>query len=50
VGIYADDSVLTGGKVDFAKLDPLILSQLDQRYCTLGSDVGKAWGIGLKRR
>ena len=49
-GIFADESVLTDRKVDLKKLDPLILSQMDQRYCTLGSDAGKAWGIGLKRR
>jgi flavin reductase (DIM6/NTAB) family NADH-FMN oxidoreductase RutF len=46
VGIYADDAVLTGGKVDFAKLDPLILSQLDTRYYALGAEAGKAWSVG----
>jgi flavin reductase (DIM6/NTAB) family NADH-FMN oxidoreductase RutF len=50
VGIYADDSVLTSGKVDFAKLDPLILSQLDTRYYALGAEAGKAWSIGRKRQ
>jgi flavin reductase (DIM6/NTAB) family NADH-FMN oxidoreductase RutF len=49
VGVYADESVLTGGKVDLKKLDPLILSQMDTRYFTLGQDAGKAWGIGRTR-
>lgn len=49
VGIYADDAVLTDGKVDLAKLDPLILSQLDTRYYTLGAAAGRAWGAGRER-
>lgn len=50
VGIYADEAVLTGGKVDLAKLDPLFLSQLDTKYYSLGETCGKAWGIGLDRK
>lgn len=48
-GINVDDSVMTDGKVDFAKLDPLILSQLDTRYYAVGVEAGKAWNIGRQR-
>ena len=50
VDIYADDSVLSDGKIDMVKLNPLILSQLDTRYYVLGAEAGKAWGIGRERR
>lgn len=46
VGIYAGEEVLTDGKVDLGKLNPLILSQLDTKYYTLGKAVGRAWNAG----
>lgn len=49
VGIYADESVLTEGKVDFTKLRPFVLSQLNTRYYTLGLTAGEAWSEGRKR-
>ena len=49
-GVYADEGILTNGRVDLAKLEPLLLSQLDARYFTLGADAGKAWGCGMERR
>lgn len=48
IAIYADESVLTEGRVDLTKLDPLILSQLDARYLTLGDVAGNAWRDGRK--
>lgn len=52
VGLYADESVLTDGKVDLAKLRPLLLSQLDARYYALGPAAGRAWkdGVGFRQR
>lgn len=44
--IYADESVLTDGKVDFEKLNPLILGQLTAEYHVLGAKTGKAWSDG----
>lgn len=49
VSIYADDSVLTGGKIDFEKFNPLLLSQMDTRYYTPGPVVGKAWKSNRRR-
>lgn len=48
VAIYADEAVLTDGKVDLEKLDPLVLSQLDARYLTLGTVAGHAWRDGRR--
>jgi flavin reductase (DIM6/NTAB) family NADH-FMN oxidoreductase RutF len=48
VGVYAEERVLTDGRVDLKKLRPLLLSQMDTRYYTLGEEAGKAWGAGRK--
>lgn len=50
VSIYVDDLVMTNGKVDFTKLDPLILSQLDLCYYTVGAEAGKAWNVGHEKQ
>jgi len=43
VSIYADETALTDGRIDFTKFTPLILSQMDTRYYSLGKNTGKAW-------
>lgn len=50
VGLYADRDVLTDGRVDLARLNPLILSQMDRKYYTLGKAAGSAWSAGRGRR
>ncbi|MEI6852823.1 MAG: flavin reductase family protein [Bacteroidota bacterium] len=45
-GMYADEDVLTDGKVDFDKLDPILLTQTDSAYRSLGKKTGQAWKIG----
>jgi len=39
---------LTDGKSDFKKIKPLILSQPDTSYWSLGEPLAKAWSIGKK--
>ena len=46
VGIHADEDVLNDGKVDFDKLEPLILGQITLEYRSLGQKIGQAWKIG----
>lgn len=46
VGIFADDKVLTDGKVDLSKLNPIILGQTSTEYRNLGEKIGDAWRIG----
>lgn len=47
-GVYADPEILTDGKVDLQKLNPLLLSQLDTRYYQIGTSIGRAWRDGLQ--
>jgi len=49
---YADDGVLTEGKIDIAKLKPLLFDMASVKYWRLGPPVGNCWNIGksLKNR
>jgi len=44
--VHADESVLTDGCLDPAKLQSLLLSMPDNSYWTLGEVAGKAWQAG----
>ncbi len=48
VGVYTEDRFLTEGRLDFAKMKPLVLSQPDTAYWGLGGPVAKAWSVGKK--
>ena len=41
-----DDSVLTDGKVDVAKVAPVCFDPFNNAYCVIKETVGKAWGAG----
>ena len=43
---YAEDDVLTGGKIDVAKLRPLLFDMAGVKYWRLGPAVGKCWNVG----
>jgi flavin reductase (DIM6/NTAB) family NADH-FMN oxidoreductase RutF len=45
---YADDAVLTGGKVDLAKVKPLLFDMSSIQYWTVGGPVGACWNAGKK--
>lgn len=46
VQTHADDSVLSGEKIDVAKLKPLLFDMASIRYYRLGPSVGKCWNVG----
>ncbi len=48
VNISADESVITDGKVDTAKLKPIIFDTLNSTYVSMGKVVGKAFSDGKK--
>ena len=48
VGTYTEEKFLTDGKMDFKKMKPLLLSQPDTSYWSLGEPVAKAWSIGKR--
>lgn len=43
---YCDETVLTDGKVDFEKVQPILFVMNDQSYWSLGKKLAKAWNIG----
>jgi len=43
---YAEDGVLTGGKIDIAKLRPLLFDMASVKYWRLGPPVGNCWNAG----
>jgi flavin reductase (DIM6/NTAB) family NADH-FMN oxidoreductase RutF len=46
VNTYADESVISEGKVDIALLRPLLFDMASKRYWSLGSSLGKCWSVG----
>ncbi len=49
IEIYADESILVNGKIDFDKLDPVVLGQTNTEYRKLGEKTGQAWKIGKEK-
>ena len=48
VNMSADESILTDGKVDLGKLQPIVFDAAANTYRALGEVVGQAWGSGKK--
>ena len=48
INMSADESILTDGKVDLAKLKPIVFDAAAMSYRAIGEEVGKAWGAGKK--
>ena len=48
VNVCADESVLTDGKIDPAKLRPIVFDGVHHTYMTLGEKVGNAFSDGNK--
>ena len=46
VNMSADERILTDGKVDLAKLQPIVFDAASMTYRAIGDIVGKAWGSG----
>jgi flavin reductase (DIM6/NTAB) family NADH-FMN oxidoreductase RutF len=43
---YADESVLEDGKVDLARVKPLLFDMSSVQYWSVGRPVGRCWNIG----
>ena len=48
VNVCAEESILTDGKIDPAKLRPIVFDGVHHSYHALGEKVGKAFSDGLK--
>ena len=48
VNVSVDDSAMTDGKVDPAKVQPISFDPFNRTYHVLGDKVGDAWGSGMK--
>ena len=48
VNMSADNCILTDGKVDLGKLQPIVFDAAANTYRALGDVVGQAWGSGKK--
>lgn len=48
VSSQADESVLTDGKIDLSKLQPIMYDSASHHYRVIGECVGKAYSDGLK--
>jgi flavin reductase (DIM6/NTAB) family NADH-FMN oxidoreductase RutF len=46
VATYADEDVLTKGKVDLSKVKPLLFDMSSMKYWSLGQPVGDCWNVG----
>ncbi|TXT57875.1 MAG: Flavin reductase [Candidatus Thorarchaeota archaeon] len=46
INAYADESILTDDTPDIKKLKPFTLTMPDNRYWTVGNELGEAWNIG----
>lgn len=44
--VYADESVLTAGKIDPRKLRPFMLTMPGNTYWALGEPIAEAWSVG----
>jgi flavin reductase (DIM6/NTAB) family NADH-FMN oxidoreductase RutF len=43
---HALESVLTDGRVDVAKLEPLLFDMSGKKYWSLGRELGGCWNVG----
>ena len=43
---YADESVITEGKIDITKLKPILFDMNSKKYWGLGRELGKCWSVG----
>jgi flavin reductase (DIM6/NTAB) family NADH-FMN oxidoreductase RutF len=50
VQTYADESVLTDGKVDLAKVKPLLFDMSSVKYWSVGNAVADCWSAGKKMK
>lgn len=49
---YAEESVITEGKIDITRVDPLLFDMASLKYWSLGQPVAECWNVGksLKKK
>ena len=50
VNVSADESILTNGKIDIKKLEPIAFDGENAKYNAIGEEVADAFRVGLKLR
>lgn len=50
INIFTEDRFLTEGKPDVKKINPFLLTMPDNRYWSVGENIGKAWNAGKALR
>lgn len=48
VNVSVDGSILTDGKIDIKKLEPICFDGANNKYNVLGEEVADAFRVGLK--
>lgn len=48
VATWADPAVLTDGRIDLAKVRPLLFDMSSVEYWSLGAPVARCWDVGKK--
>ena len=43
---YADESVLSGKKIDVSKLKPLLFDMNSRKYWSMGGEIAQCWNVG----
>ncbi len=50
VETYCDEACITGGAIDYTKLQPILFTMADRSYWRLGERLAAAWSIGKEFR
>jgi len=50
VETYADESVLSDGKVDIARVKPLLFDMSSIKYWSLGEPIAGCWNVGKQMK
>jgi flavin reductase (DIM6/NTAB) family NADH-FMN oxidoreductase RutF len=48
LNIYSKEDFLTDGKPDVKKVNPFLLTMPDNRFWSIGDNIGKAWNAGAR--
>lgn len=48
INVSADESVITDGKIDIKKVNPISYDPMSSSYVSVGEIIGKAFSVGLK--
>lgn len=48
LNIYSKEDFLTDGKPDVKKVNPFLLTMPDNKFWSIGDNIGKAWSAGAK--